>query len=137
MTVPIDFSDKSVKPQSLLCVCGRPGEVLWRGTQHRWQRHRQCFKGRKLRERYGITCADFDKMLADQGGLCKFSWCGRPADQVDHDHNTGRVRGILCWQHNVRGMQFLDEVVRKDALAELLEYAGLDKLGGGQLVLKK
>jgi hypothetical protein len=34
-------------------------------------------------------------------------------------------------------MQFLDEVVRKDALAELLEYAGLDKLGGGQLVLNQ
>ena len=131
------------KPEPFPCnLCGRPATVYWHTSGASkllpgWTRSRMCHKGKNLRRNFGITCADFDKMLADQGGTCKFSWCDRPGEHIDHDHATGHVRGILCWQHNVHGMAFIDEVVRKDALAELLEYAGLDKLGGGQLVLNQ
>lgn len=47
-------------------------------------------------------------MLAEQGGGCAL--CGKkPEEQkryskflhVDHDHDTGRVRGLLCDRHNL------------------------------------
>jgi hypothetical protein len=48
-----------------------------------------------LRLRYGITAAEVDTMKEAQGGLCAL--CReRPAQHVDHDHLTGKVRGVLC-----------------------------------------
>jgi len=53
-----------------------------------------------LKRNYGLTLEAFDALLAFQGGGCAI--CGRTnADNVDHDHETGRVRGILCFPCNV------------------------------------
>jgi hypothetical protein len=45
---------------------------------------------------YGLTVEDFDRMLAEQGGVCAI--CSREHERmcVDHCHETGKVRGILC-----------------------------------------
>jgi hypothetical protein len=52
-----------------------------------------------LRRRYGIGQADVDHMLAEQGGVCAV--CAKPApEHVDHDHKTGLVRGMLCFNCN-------------------------------------
>ena len=55
-----------------------------------------------LMERYGLTPEDYDAMLRAQDGKCAI--CGREdsgrSDKrslcVDHDHDTGAVRGLLC-----------------------------------------
>jgi hypothetical protein len=52
-----------------------------------------------LRRTYGLTAAEFEELLASQGGGCAI--CGRAPGEgrkfdVDHDHVTGRVRRILC-----------------------------------------
>jgi len=62
---------------------------------------------RMLRDKYGITAEEYDAILSSQGGLCAI--CTRPPGRrrlsVDHDHETGRVRGILCPRCNsVLGM---------------------------------
>ncbi|WP_449481293.1 endonuclease VII domain-containing protein [Streptomyces avidinii] len=60
-----------------------------------------------LKRKYGITEAERDQMIADQGGLCCI--CLRaPAAQVDHCHETGKVRGVLCFNCNV-GIGLLEE----------------------------
>jgi hypothetical protein len=52
-----------------------------------------------LRRRYGIGQADVDRMLAEQGGVC--ACCDKPdPEHVDHDHATGEVRGMLCFNCN-------------------------------------
>ena len=51
-----------------------------------------------LQRRYGITCTDYDRLLAAQGGQCAI--CRKPPRKnrlhVDHDHDSGKVRGLLC-----------------------------------------
>ena len=51
-----------------------------------------------------MTQDDYERMLAAQGGCCAI--CGRRPRagkhlHVDHDHDTGRVRGLLCFSCNV------------------------------------
>jgi Recombination endonuclease VII len=66
----------------------------------------------KLAEK-GITPADYDRMYAEQQGRCAICKAtGRPWEPgagmkersrilvVDHDHATGRVRALLCWNCN-------------------------------------
>lgn len=52
-----------------------------------------------LRAKYGITEAIYKKMLAVFGGKC---WICETLPKksklnVDHDHKTGQVRGLLCF----------------------------------------
>jgi len=49
----------------------------------------------KLRDRYGLGAAEVAALTAAQGGVCAVCQ-QKPAVQVDHDHKTGKVRGILC-----------------------------------------
>lgn len=91
------------------------------------QYHRNKEKGAWLRIRYGLTTAGYAAMLADQGGCCAI--CGAAPDGntryaklgVDHDHATGKVRGLLCDQCN-RGIgAFKDDPTRLRAAAQYLE----------------
>jgi hypothetical protein len=50
-----------------------------------------------LLRRYGITVAEYERMRDQQGGKCAI--CGRRPRyrlHVDHDHDSGEVRGLLC-----------------------------------------
>lgn len=55
-----------------------------------------------LRVAYGITAQQYDAMFLDQNGGCAI--CGEPPRKrrldVDHDRDTGKVRGLLCNAHN-------------------------------------
>jgi hypothetical protein len=57
----------------------------------------------KLRWKYGISVAIYEQMLEDQAGVCgickeqPFSW----RLDVDHNHETGEVRGLLCRKCNM------------------------------------
>lgn len=58
----------------------------------------------QLRRRYGITSIQYDAMHKRQLGKCKI--CREPEREgvrlaVDHCHNSGRIRGLLCRQCNV------------------------------------
>lgn len=62
-----------------------------------------------LRHRYGIGVADVERILAEQNGKCLI--CERPdPEHVDHDHETGKVRGILCFNCNQGLGNFRDEI---------------------------
>lgn len=55
-----------------------------------------------LSRRYSLTVEEYQELLISQGGVCAI--CGGSDEQqafvVDHDHNTGQVRGILCHRCN-------------------------------------
>lgn len=73
-------------------------------------------------KKYGITPAEYAEMLFLQDGTCKI--CKQPpkGDRrlcVDHDHDTGKVRGLLCNTCNAGLGQFGDSV---ELLERAIEY---------------
>jgi hypothetical protein len=86
-----------------------------------------------LKRKYGLTLEAFDALLESQGGGCAI--CGKlDVDHVDHDHRTGRVRGILCFRCNVAIGQMDDDPERLLAAASYLsrddELTGLARERG-------
>jgi hypothetical protein len=63
----------------------------------------ECKRDRQLRKAFGIGLGQYREMLKAQGGRCAI--CGRvPGEKdlaVDHDHVTGSLRGLLCYNCNV------------------------------------
>jgi hypothetical protein len=56
-----------------------------------------------LREKYGLTQADYDERLIALGNRC--SMCGGPPGSqglvVDHSHSAGHPRDLICMSCNV------------------------------------
>lgn len=79
-------------------------------------------RSRRLLLDFGITVEQYDALYQTQDGLCKI--CGKPcatgkALAVDHDHETGVVRGLLCTKCNVALGQFGDDI---NLLASAIVY---------------
>lgn len=62
-------------------------------------------KDRQLQHKYGITLKDYEQRVIKQNGRC--ACCGKPETRVnaygepkalavDHDHQSNRIRGLLC-----------------------------------------
>ena len=91
--------------------------------------YREKIRTNALAREYGITMAEYQTMHAAQSGLCLI--CQRPEMKVhrsgtpfrlvvDHDHATGRVRGLLCAKCNhLLGMAHDDPAVLTAAIAYL------------------
>jgi hypothetical protein len=87
-----------------------------------------------LRTKFGIGLTDYEAMLAAQGGRCAVCRTTESGDRrfstlaVDHDHSTGKVRGLLCALCNRTLGQAKDDPERLMALVTyLLQYS--DVLG--------
>lgn len=107
-------------------LCGTCYRAQWyrakRIAEPTWQRYEGW--DRHIMRAYGLTPEAYHAMLSAQGGGCML--CGRTPEfnmrrfPVDHDHRTGRIRGILCrfcnsklgWYENRR--------------AKIEEYVGSD-----------
>lgn len=50
----------------------------------------------ELRSKYGITLAQWLAMVEAVGGRCEICSKNEEALCVDHDHESGKVRGVLC-----------------------------------------
>lgn len=89
-------------------------------------RRKPAARDHHLKKNFGISQADYERMLEEQGGGCAL--CGRPpregaALHVDHDHVTGAVRGLLCFRCN-GGIGQLGE--NEELLAAAAAYVSRD-----------
>ena len=85
---------------------------------------------------YGIRLSEYNALLEKQRGVCaicgnsetKMQSRGRGGEknldslQVDHDHETGKVRGLICWKCNVGVIKFLDN---RDLVEAAARYLGI------------
>ena len=106
----LNVSDKG-NPVEFCSVKCRNKSSYWTKREHHINRHREW----AYRVKYGITTDDFDRMLKDQGYKCKVCGSKRAARSrfnffhVDHCHDTGKVRGLLCGRCNISMGAFNDD----------------------------
>jgi hypothetical protein len=80
------------------------------------------YRDQYLRANFWISVADYDALLQRQGGVCAI--CKTPPKRllsVDHDHDTGAVRGLLCSTCNSGLGHFKDDPLRMRSAAEYIE----------------
>jgi hypothetical protein len=91
-------------------------------------RHPEYKPDYQLRYNYGITLAEYNRLLKKQKGRCAI--CKMPPPKhwrfkrlsVDHCHTTNRNRGLLCHVCNLVVGQFKDNAKRFRAAAKYLEH---------------
>lgn len=78
--------------------------AAWR--QQYPERRKRGSRAYALRKKYGLSLEDFDRLLEAQNGVCAI--CHREPKggvfAVDHDHETGAIRGLLCQSHCNRAL---------------------------------
>lgn len=84
------------------------------------RRPRRSYSDRRastLRRQYGMTWDDYHAMVDAQGGLCAICGTDSPGGgkttfYVDHDHASGKVRGLLCNHCNLALGHLFDDAER-------------------------
>lgn len=86
------------KARGLCCKCTRPATHKTLCEEHHWKGRENNWRKRGIR----MTLLDFFARLASQDHRCPL--CTRVLDPVtaavDHCHETGEIRGLLCIRCN-------------------------------------
>lgn len=95
-----------------------------RKLKHQSPESRVKYRERHLQTTYGIGTKEFDTMMEEQNGVCaicnKHDLNGRVKYlSVDHAHDSGKVRGLLCGNCNKALGNFMDDI---GLLKKAIEY---------------
>lgn len=92
------------------------------------RRHKETVRRSRILKDYGISQARYEQMLVAQNhrcALCSAQETGRHSRwgywNIDHCHETGRVRGLLCHKCNV-AIGYYESLVKSVGLDTLLAY---------------
>lgn len=90
--------------------------------------NKKVHKNAALRFKYGISYEIYEAMLSKQNGGCAL--CGASAGYgkmlaVDHNHATGKIRGLLCDACNLGIGKFKDSPEKLRAAAAYIEQGGV------------
>lgn len=92
--------------------CGPGARVKFRNHRNHWaclvserrrsaESRQRSSRPRRWRDVPGMNLELFERMNAEQGGVCRICRRVDPRTLVaDHDHATGRIRGLLCHRCN-------------------------------------
>jgi hypothetical protein len=92
-------------------------------------------KGKYLKNRYDLTLKEYEELFNIQCGVCiichKPPTVQKPFLVVDHDHKTGKVRGLLCDNCNLALGLFGDSAANLQAAARYLNTSHAEDLKTG------
>ena len=93
-------------------------------------KNKDRLKNIRLKATYGITIDAYHKLFEEQKGVCAI--CGKPEEaimnnryktksnlSVDHNHSTGKIRGLLCQKCN-RGLGLFED--NQSRLSKAYDY---------------
>lgn len=72
------------------------------------------------RYKYGVEPEEYENLLHSQEGVCAICLSSKSL-RIDHNHETGEVRGLLCHGCNVALGHFMEDAV---VLRRAVEYLG-------------
>ena len=78
-----------------------------------------------MKRKYGLTTEQFSAMITEQDNRCKICTCEMEDPQIDHNHSTGKIRGLLCKPCNM-SLGLLKEDI--NSLYNMISYINDDKL---------
>ena len=104
--------------QAYCCDCMRMGARLWYEENREQDPEKVSATNRK--KKYGLLPDQYQQTLEIQNGLCAI--CGESRKlNVDHDHKTGKVRGLLCQTCNL----LVNKNINTDILRSAIKYLNL------------
>lgn len=120
------------------CTCREEKPIsayrLDRRMKDGWQPTcKDCHKERAIKEKYGLSISAYREMLDKQKNRCAI--CGAHfvavaegrrtiRAHIDHDHSTGKVRGLLCRNCNwMLGQARDDQSILQRAIAYLSQHS--------------
>ena len=97
-------------------------QMIKRRQSAKWRRH-------SLKRYHGLTVATYDRLLAAPNGRCAVCATDKPMGQgrrfhVDHDHQTRKIRGLLCHHCNTGLGAFRDDPA---LLAKAIAYVAMNQ----------
>jgi len=111
-------------------ICRRMQATIYRHDPKRKQYNYLWSRRSNLGHNYKMTVEDYNKLLEAQNNCCAI--CRRAAASfkkqlsVDHDHKTGKIRGLLCIYCNSIVINLLEN--RPELLPSALIYLQTNKL---------
>lgn len=91
-----DFHKSSRKGYQSYCKsCSKEHKTEW------LEGNRDKVRWNQIWTRYRLRKEDFDQLLSDQDGRCAICDEVMSDPQIDHDHETKEVRGLLCKKCNL------------------------------------
>jgi hypothetical protein len=93
------YTEKGVKKHRARCKPCRNDD-----QKERYKENPDTHRAYLYKAKYGITLEDYDRLLALQNGRCAICPSTEPGGQgrfhIDHNHETGKVRALLCHRCN-------------------------------------
>lgn len=129
-----EFTPHGVAKNGVQSTC-RPcnAEMAAEKRQRQPIQSREVMRRSRLKNIWGLTEEAFEEMLRLQDGGCAICKSteprGRGKFHVDHDHATGKIRGLLCHSCNTGLGQFKDSVGRLSAAIDYLNRGDSDVVG--------
>ncbi|MBO0654225.1 endonuclease VII domain-containing protein [Streptomyces triculaminicus] len=98
----------------------------WRKDPDFRQKRLEASRWQHIKRKYGLDPESYRFLLASQGNCCAICGTNSPDDvglewNVDHDHATGKVRGLLCRRRNGGLGWFKDNPTALRAAANYVE----------------
>ncbi len=125
----LDKPDSDFDSQRRVCrKCRNKQKLIAYHSSNRDEVYKSRHRRAQLKCAYNMTLEQYESMYISQNGCCAI--CGKSNEEiaasgvkkllcVDHDHTTGKVRGLLCDKCN-RGIGMLDHNIIY--LSKAIEY---------------
>ena len=96
---------------------------------NRTPEQKEKHKRQGILKRYNITLIEYDRLFKKQKSRCAICNTFKPRKKrnglvVDHEHSSGKVRGLLCFQCNIGLGNFKDDINLLKKAIEYLETRG-------------
>lgn len=116
-----------IRAQCKLCISLARFETCVRKPKRTAEETKNLYKSRAFKKKYGISKEDFYDLRLKQNNkcaICKNTLENDKKSHMDHCHDTGKLRGVLCTTCNVGLGMFKDSLsLLKSAVTYIKKYS--------------